>query len=427
MNELTNSQPTSESARIESLDVVRGFALLGIFAVNIIAFALPMHYLFVPVFAYSGGPDAAAWVVMELGFEGAMRCLFSILFGAGVALFLSGGRGAKAHYVRNFWLLVFGLVDAYLFLWLGDILFLYALVGFVLYFVRDVRPSRLITTALVLIGLMSLQYWAMGFGLSQAEQAAERVAQMQAAGETPSPQLQEGANAWHEFVKETVPSEEQEAEEIQLRTSSYASAFQWNIGMVNEQFLFTLPIFLFWDALAMMLLGMALYKMGILQGDRSPQFYRCLMWGSLAAALLINGWEVWRAIQSNFALLDTFPQMRWTYQFGRLALAAFWFALLMNFIKGGVFTALRQRLANVGRMALTNYLSQSLIGLILFTGAGFGLVGQFGLAELYLVVIAVWLLQLWLSTWWLGRYRFGPVEWLWRGLTYNKFPENARD
>jgi uncharacterized protein len=103
-----------------------------------------------------------------------------------------------------------------------------------------------------------------------------------------------------------------------------------------------------------------------------------------------------------------------------------WFGLLMLAIKYDVVAELRRRLAAVGRMALTNYLSHSFICLLLFTGAGLGLAGNFARSELYLFVFTIWAFQLWLSPWWLGRYHYGPVEWVWRGLTYGRFLDNGK-
>ena len=146
----------------------------------------------------------------------------------------------------------------------------------------------------------------------------------------------------------------------------------------------------------------------------------------LTVGLAINGFEVARAFAADFSLLAVFAQMQPTYHLGRLGVALGYIGLIGTLVHSGVFSSLRRRLAHVGRMALTNYLMHSVIALVLFTGAGFGLVGTLSRSSLYLVVFAVWILQLVLSDFWLRRFRFGPVEWAWRFLTYGKAPAFRR-
>ena len=135
---------------------------------------------------------------------------------------------------------------------------------------------------------------------------------------------------------------------------------------------------------------------------------------------------VMRSQSSNFDVLASFPYFQWSYHLGRLSMAMGWMSLIILVLSQAAQGRIIDRLAAVGRMALTNYLMHSLIMLFIFTGAGLGLVGELSRAGLYLLVLGVWVLQLWFSPWWLARNRFGPVEWLWRGLTYGQFPENRR-
>ena len=118
--------------------------------------------------------------------------------------------------------------------------------------------------------------------------------------------------------------------------------------------------------------------------------------------------------------------MQPTYQVGRLGMAMGYIGLLVLFVRGGGFGDIKARLSAVGRMALTNYLMQAAICAIIFTGLGFGLVDRISRVSLYLVVIGIWVFQLLFSPWWLKRYYFGPVEWLWRGLTYGRWPNMKR-
>ena len=151
-------------------------------------------------------------------------------------------------------------------------------------------------------------------------------------------------------------------------------------------------------------------------------FYLRFMLIGFAVGLAINSYEVSLAFTSGFDVASTFAFMKPTYHIGRLGIAAGYLGLVMLVCKSVWLPATRKRLAAVGRMALTNYLAHSLIALFVFTGAGFALVGMLERWALYLIVFAIWAFQLFFSTWWLERYRFGPIEWLWRGLTYGAWP-----
>ena len=412
--------PIAGGERIESLDVLRGFALLGILLLNIIGFGLHSSAYSNPAMGIANSTDMVVWAGIELLAEGAMRCLFSILFGAGVVLFTEA-KPADLHFKRNFWLLGFGLFDAYILLWSGDILINYALAGTLLYWVRDVSAKRLMVAAGAFIVLMSALHGATQMGLAAAKEAAAMVEKSDAPG-TIDANVIDAAQQWHDFSAGYLPAEEQKNEELAARRSSYMSAFYWNRIKTNEMLLFVMPVFLFWDALAMMLLGMALYKSGILAGQWSTGFYLKLMLSGFAVGLIVNAFEVQGAVASDFSVLSTFPQVQVTYHVGRLGMALGYIGLLVLIVQKGLMHG--ERLAAVGRMALTNYLMHSVICLFLFTGAGCALVGEFSRWQLYFVVLAIWVVQLGISPWWLRRFRFGPLEWLWRGLTYGRWPEN---
>lgn len=395
--------PVATAERIQSLDVLRGFALLGILLLNILGFGLHSAGYFNPLIGIgdtelSRTVNLSVWGAVSVFFEGAMRALFSMLFGAGVVLFTSGGRRPLLHFKRNFWLLLFGVVNAYVLLWNGDILITYAIAGVILYGMRNWSPRQLFITAGILIAGMSLFYGFYYFGLAQARETGDVL--------------------WQEFVAEYSPSAEVYQHELDQRRSGYAGAFSVNLQIKIYMTLFVLPVILIWDALAMMLIGMALYKLHVLDASRSMVFYKRMMFFGFATGLSINLWELAGAVRSDFDLLATVPIVAWTYHLGRIGMATGYLGLVMLICKSGLFANLRFRLAAVGRLALTNYLSHSLICLFLFTGAGFGLVGELERWQLYLVVFAIWAFQLWFSPWWLRRNRFGPMEWLWRRLTY---------
>jgi len=416
--------------RIESLDVLRGFALLGILLVNILAFGLVSSAFLDPGIYLTpiGGIDYIVWAFIELSSEGAMRTLFSILFGAGVVLFVTGSTAKSGwlHYRRNFWLLVFGLINAYIFLWPGDILVTYALSGFVLWFVRNWKARSLLILATFLILIGSLQNFAMKSTLEIARDAAEEMKISISKGEEFSEETAEWAQGWIDYEEDNQAEIDNIPNEIKKRTSSYSSAYEYNLKKANEMIYFVLPFFLFLDALMMMVIGMALFKLGVLDGGRDIKFYIRMMCIGFLTGISINAYEVLLITNSNMDIIETNPYFRFTYHFGRLFMGLGYLGLVILLIKIEKLESLRFRLACVGRMALTNYLMHSVIALFIFTGAGLGLLGKFSWSQLYLFVLLIWVIQLYISPLWLKYFYFGPVEWLWRLLTYLKIPKMVK-
>ncbi len=416
--------------RIESLDVLRGFALLGILLVNIVAFGLVSSAFLDPGIYLTpiGGIDYIVWAFIELSSEGAMRTLFSILFGAGVVLFVTGSTAKSGwlHYRRNFWLLVFGLINAYIFLWPGDILVTYALSGFVLWFVRNWKARSLLILATFLILIGSLQNFAMKSTLEIARDAAEEMKISISKGEEFSEETAEWAQGWIDYEEDNQAEIDNIPNEVKKRTSSYSSAYEYNLEKANEMIYFVLPFFLFLDALMMMVIGMALFKLGVLDGGRDIKFYIRMMCMGFLTGISINAYEVLLITNSNMDIIETNPYFRFTYHFGRLFMGLGYLGLVILLIKIEKLESLRFRLACVGRMALTNYLMHSVIALFIFTGAGLGLLGKFSWSQLYLFVLLIWVIQLYISPLWLKYFYFGPVEWLWRLLTYLKIPKMVK-
>ena len=406
MNESTveTAHPIAEPDRIQSLDVLRGFALLGILTLNILGFGLHSAGYFSPLIGLGETESSrlinlSVWGGVSVFFEGALRCLFSMLFGAGVVLFTaSRSKASSLYFKRNFWLLAFGLFDAYVLLWVGDILIVYALCGGLLYFFRNMSPRGLIVVATVLLLLMSAFNTASGFFFSEARET--------------------GDVAWTEFSRDLIPSEEAYEQQLAERRHGYFAAARFNAREMTEVLVQVIPMFLFWDALAMMLIGMAAFKLGVLDASWPASRYVKLAGIGFGLGLAANLYELWLSVEAEYDLLVTFPFFQPTYHVGRLGMALGYLGVVMLVCKRGMFPRARRSLAAVGRLALTNYLMQSLIGLVLFTGFGFALVGELERWQLYPVVLAIWALQLWFSPWWLDRHRFGPLEWLWRSLTY---------
>ena len=412
--------PVAPAERVETIDVVRGFALLGILLLNILAFGLPFRAYSDPTTdGATAGIDFAVYAGVELGAEGVLRALFSMLFGAGVAIFATGPRAKPAgiYYRRQLLLLAFGVVDAFVLLWTGDILMLYALAGMALYPLRNFSPKALFATAGLVFGYLLLFYGGMFALLTTLPAEAAAVEAKIAAGQMASATEQAAVREWAELRANFYPPAEALANERAKFGADYAAAFLANARDVGA-LLAVYPLFLFWDALGCMVLGMALYKNGVLRGARSPGFYRRLAACGLVVGLGVNAFEVAMKTRSGFAVQWVSGVSVPTNDLGRVALALGYVGLIALACLGDGWARLRRGLAAVGRMALTNYILQSVVGLAVFHGFGLALWNELPRHQLYGIVLAEWLLAIAFSVYWLRRHRFGPLEWLWRRLTY---------
>ena len=399
---------TDASRRIVTLDIVRGVAVMGILAMNIVAFAMPVQAYANPL-AY-GADEAIDFGVYAFNFvliDGKMRGLFSVLFGASMLLVAlraeAGGESPTAvTYRRLAWLLLFGMLHYYL-IWFGDILIGYALVGMIAWAFRRLEPRALIGWA---IALIAVQLAITGALASYVHALAAAVA-----GANPSAADLEAFRQMSHDV--AVPSAAGLREDLALFLGPWTGIVE---RQVTEQAMMPLAFtFLFgWETLAYMLLGMAGLKSGFLTGEWSEARYRriavvCLLvsvpaYLVLLALLFGDGFTVPGIFTFSFAA--TVPV--------RPVMVVAWAALIILATRRG--GRLVERIAAAGRAAFTNYLGTSIVMTFVFYGWGLGFYGSLGRAELWLVVIAMWAVMLAWSKPWLDRFAYGPIEWLWRSL-----------
>ncbi len=416
--------PTSAAERIGVLDTTRGIAVLGILFMNIAGFGLPYAYEDPTNWGGHRGADLWAWRIAALFFEGTMRGLFTILFGAGALLFLqrhaergAGSHGTKLYYRRTLWLIVFGLINGYVLLWEGDILVFYGVIGLILFFFRDVSARKLLLASALVVALQMSVTLVEYSGYMQLRSSAEAAEATLDAG---VPLTMEQAMALKELEREHdnfKPSQEQlELFIVEVR-GSYASAFA-RIGK-RLHYIYTTYFVQhgFGDSLSLMVLGMALLKLGVLSGAAAESTYRRMILIGYAVGLAINTFEMQQLERSAFSV-EALMTSYLTYDLGRIPMTLGHLGLIVLIYRSTWFASAARVLAAVGKMALTNYLAQSLICLFLFTGAGLGWYGQLQRHELYYVVAAICVAQLIWSAWWLRYFQFGPLEWLWRSLTY---------
>lgn len=423
---MTKQVPVPPSARIRCIDGLRGLALLGILPMNILVFGLPLQSYTSPVADGAvAGADLAAYVAGELLVEGAMRALFSMLFGAGIAMLATGDRakGAAIYYRRQILLLCVGLVDVLVLLWIGDVLIPYALVGMILYPCRNWRPKALFVAAGLTFASLGLLHGAMFAVLTIVPERAKAVEERIAAGEEVSAGEQSLLDVWSEVEAELVPTDEIDEQEARRFRGSYSESFAANAAMFRD--LWPLVLYILWDSSACMLLGLALFKTGVLRGDRSQRFYTVLAVVGVATGLAVNGYEVAMKVGTDYSIQWT-SGFAPTYDLGRVSWALGIAAITVIAFRRGWLARVGDGLVAVGRMALTNYILQSALALVIFHDLGLGLWNDLARHQLYMVVLAQWFVHVAVSTWWLRRFRFGPLEWLWRSLTYGRIEMATR-
>lgn len=419
--------PVGQSQRINSMDILRGISLLGILLLNIVGFGLPHpSYSNPTVMGGATGINLFAWEFNSLFFEGTMRAIFSMLFGAGVILFTfkaeekgAGLKTADLYYRRTIWLLIFGIVHAYLLLWPGEILYSYGLMGLLLFPMRKLAPRTLIIAACALISTgMLLDHMDYKDTFEKKEKAQLAASQLKS-GQTLNGELSKAEESWKEVLEEHSPPPENLEEKITYMNGGYWEVVAYLAPvnkMIQTSFSYRYDL---WDILSMMLLGMALFKIGILKAEKSYRYYLVLALIGYFIGIGINYYETSLIINNNFDVL-AFADANRTYGLGRLFTVLGHVGLIMIFCKLPMLLWLKHSLSAVGRMAFTNYIMHTLICNAVFLGIGFGLYGQLERYQLYYVVFAIWIFQLALSPVWLHYFRFGPLEWAWRSLTYKK-------
>jgi len=392
--------PTAQSERILSLDVLRGFVVLGILVMNIQHFSMIGAAYFNPS-AYGDltGLNYLVWLLSHLLTDMKFMSIFSMLFGAGIVLMAErleakGRKPAAVHYRRTLILLLFGIAHAWL-IWTGDILYSYAMCALLVYLFRKKQPKTLIILGVVSIAVASAVSLMGQFTMPM----------------WPEEDLAGMAKFW-------APLQEQVVAELEAYRGGWGAQnqhrFMMAFQMQTGSFLFNIS----WRAGGLMLVGMGLYKLGVFSAALPARTYKKMILAGLIFGfpLIIAG--VWYHEATDWALeMGFLGGMQFNY-WGSLLVALGWVGVVMLFCQGWSGSRLYRSLAATGQMALSNYLMQTLICTTLFYGHGFGLYGSVERTGQILIVFAVWAVQLLWSPWWMARFRFGPFEWLWRSLTY---------
>ena len=427
----TNNAPVAENDRIKLIDALRGVALLGILLMNIPGFSMPNYSSEI----YKNDPsNINFWVskIITVLFEGKMRAMFSMIFGAGILLFISkkAKNSLSVHglfYRRMFWLLLFGLIHAHLILWIGDILYLYAVCGMIVYLFRNVNPKYLILAIpiVAIIDFGANTYFYQGIREKRIDYVEAKKAQSE--NKSLSAVQDKALITWREVEKTMIPNRQDAKENTQKMKSDYSTVASYLRPMAFDGQTKYL-LFGIWDCIALMLLGFALYKWGFLTGNWSNDNYRkvMLIGYSIGLPLVIYstyyGYANYSTLEANLKKMEE-VSINWVeliYPFQRILLVMAHTAALILLYKSKAMQKLFRRFEAVGQMAFTNYIMHSIICTLFFFGYGLNYYGVFEFYQIYYLAFAIWIVQLIISPIWLRHFNFGPLEWLWRSLTYWK-------
>jgi uncharacterized protein len=429
---IQNITPTNQTQRINSMDIIRGIALFGILLMNIVGFGLYKAYFDPTNNGGATGWNLNVWWMNTLFFEGTMRGMFSMLFGAGILLFtgrktesMEGTVVTDLFFRRLMWMVLFGVIHCYLLLWDGDILYTYGIVGMFAFSFRHLLAKKLIIIVSVMLVVATALEVKDYFQIKGIFENATAATIKKNKGAKLSNDETKAIAKWEEKIKENKATPATLKEEMTARSKGY-----WSIVMhkaPENMMAQTVGLYRygFWDTLAMMLFGMAFFKMGILKAAKSNRFYWKMALIGYGIGITVNYFEGSLIVDSNFSILTIYKTYM-TYHLGRIPTTCGHIALIMLFVKSNFLPFLQKSLAAVGQMAFTNYITHSIICNIIFLGYGFSMYGKLQRYELYYIVFSIWIFQLIFSPIWLKYFRFGPLEWLWRSLTYWKMQPMKR-
>ncbi|NQD36424.1 DUF418 domain-containing protein [Permianibacter sp. IMCC34836] len=401
------AHPAESYSRYPSLDLIRGIAVLGILLVNIWAFSMPYAAYQNPA-AYGDlhGVNFFAWWFAAVFAQEKFITLFSVLFGAGMALFFdhASARGAAAmslHYRRLLVMLWFGMAHAYL-LWFGDVLVLYAICGMLLFPLLQASQRSLLLAAGSLLLLQFALFALLWFSVSQ-----------------------QGSEAITESMKYWLPDADAVAQNLAIYRGGW---WQQMADRVPEAWDGQASTLLFYGPrlLAQMLLGVLLYRNGFLIGQWSARRYWRIGLIGLASGLLLVIVGVQKLIDSQFSFDASLIMGNHWNSVGSLLLAAGYAGLTIGWSQRPAPGWLRSALIATGRMAFSNYLFTTIICTTIFYGHGLGWYGYRDRASLLLMTVIIWVVLVAGSVFWLRRYQQGPLEWLWRWFSYGVRPAFRR-
>ena len=400
--------------RIISIDVLRGFAVLGILIMNITSFAMPSMAYFSPVVYDPTLLNHIFYGFSHIIADQKFMAIFSMLFGASTILFIDSAiKKVKNHWIlfysRNFWLLIIGWLHSY-YIWYGDVLFIYATCSFLLFFFKKITPKKQFVLGIIIYLIPTFSNYA------TFEYVIDHL-----------PQTEQDVIIKHWNPPDEILKQELDAyrgpykKQVRYRARMWASSDKKDdysggigAGIIGLSFL----IDLFSRSFGMMLIGMACFSWGIFSNSKNVSFYK---------KMIVYGFGIGLPLSMIGLYLTYFYDWNWKYiQFlGRIPnniatpfIAFGYIGFIMLCTKNKYFKPLQARLEAIGKTALTSYIIQSVIATFIFYGIGLGLFGYLNRISQAMVMLLIWVFLLIVCPLWLRKFRYGPLEWIWRTLTY---------
>jgi uncharacterized protein len=428
---MTTSLYQNNADRIQTIDILRGIALLGILFMNIPIYSLPRIY---PdkIVSFEGTHtlNYYAWLVDYVFLHGKMRMLFSMLFGAGIILFTSKKEEdnlklADAYFRRMLWLLVFALFTSYILIASTEILYEYALCGILLFVFRNARVRWLLIISLVSLTIISVKA-GMGFVESKEQLEIAKAAKIE---------LQQGKKITEEqqraidFMKNAINPNKKLQDSLYktdmvLGRSDYGTIFMENKTIRDE--IYSVGFYSsFWESFGSIALGMALFKLGLFSGKLKRRTYLWITLIGLGIGLPFAYHLAYVVTRGQLETTLDYFDSRWfsiyhMEQIPRVLCGIGYTGLVVLIYQTGWFKKVMYAFSCLGKMAFTNYMLTNIFCAVLFYGFGLGLYGNFQFYQLHYIVLAMCVMQIIFSVAWLHFFKMGPFEWLWRRLTYGK-------
>jgi uncharacterized protein len=435
---MLTAAPIQPNERIDILDSLRGIAVLGILLMNMPYFALPSPAQFwdLGVLNEMGTINEKVWLVVTGVFNGTMRALFCVMFGAGIIMFterkekkIGGVMSADYYHRRHLWLMLFGLIHCYVLLWPGDYLFLYACCGLLLFTFRKLSSKGLLLAAAFCLLCMITRE---NVDLNRDKQiiiTGEQISKIDTTVSKLSIEQKEKLATTLAFKNRSKLESRKLQMESNLRKvrGNYSDFYKYwsDFGF---SIITTMLYTHIWDLLVFMFIGMAFYKNGVLTGTVSSKVYWIMLIAGFGAGLFLSWIRIDLMLQTEFNRYDYTKAAGFGFsEISRVLRSLGIFAFIMLLFKSGLFKWLFTLMKPVGRMAFTNYVTQSILMGAFFYGIGFSMFGKLERYEIYYVVGVAWIIQIAWSHLWLRYFQFGPFEWAWRQLTYwKRFPIKSK-
>ena len=423
--------------RNEAMDVIRGLAVLGILLMNIAGFSsngfpLVWHDALLGRLTLNGLIYKASIVL----FDGKMRGLFTLLFGAGIMLFIENKKQntiqvADAYFKRMMWLLLFGIIDGYVLLWNGDVLYEYALCGMLLFAFRNMRVRYMVIVSFMCLSILTYvngrpynEYRDKSIVYKQTSALLEQ-------GKTLTEEQKQTREEFQNRLDHLLPFSQKVIEENKMELKkdsityhgSYVDIFEERSKAVFES-QSTEFYTGFWEPFGTILLGMALFKLGFFHYRLKLKTYRwwCFLGIPIGIALYVLSYKI--QVKTQVDLWRTYewrPCSVFYIEYpGRVILTIGYASALMLLCRLKWLKGVLSLFANVGRMALTNYIMQTVLCSFYFFGFGLNHYGEYDAKGLLLFVLIIWLIQIIYCWIYFKFFEMGPIEWLWKRLTYGR-------